>query len=287
MGQSPGNLEVAGAGQNVVQHAGLSLCEGSVAGIGIINDGLCGVDQIGELLVAGHQILLPVSGAGLHDLGDVGVVPAVVGVVVVQDLLTNEVDGIAEVSAPAVDNEALQLRIADFLSEGRNKGLDVQHDEVIAEAVGEALLQHGCVVQSGGVGGDDVVSSVDREGNADGAQLVHGLLLQVSDVAVVGAQTLHGLAIILLAVQTQLLSDQAGVIGAMGGVIGSLQAMEAIKYITGVGKLLTGYLLTYDAINQEFHKIKLPSNTDGCAVCGSHPTITELIDYEQVECTDK
>ena len=73
----------------------------------------------------------------------------------------------------------------------------------------------------------------------------------------------------------------------VGSGIGSLQAMEAIKYITGVGKLLTGYLLTYDAINQEFHKIKLPSNTDGCAVCGSHPTITELIDYEQVECTDK
>ena len=79
---------------------------------------------------------------------------------------------------------------------------------------------------------------------------------------------------------------QAGVIGAMGGVIGSLQAMEAIKYILGVGKLLTGYLLTYDAINQEFHKVKLPSNTDGCAVCGKHPTITELIDYEQVVCTD-
>ena len=70
------------------------------------------------------------------------------------------------------------------------------------------------------------------------------------------------------------------------GVIGSLQAMEAIKYILGVGKLLTGYLLTYDAINQEFHKIKLPSDTSGCAVCGDHPTITELIDYEQVECTD-
>ena len=70
------------------------------------------------------------------------------------------------------------------------------------------------------------------------------------------------------------------------GVIGSLQAMEAIKYILGVGKLLTGYLLTYDAINQEFHKVKLPSNTDGCAVCGKHPTITELIDYEQVVCTD-
>ncbi len=77
---------------------------------------------------------------------------------------------------------------------------------------------------------------------------------------------------------------QAGVIGAMGGVIGSLQAMEAIKYITGVGELLTGYLLTYDAITQEFRKIKLPKNTSKCPVCGEHPTITELIDYEQAVC---
>ena len=61
---------------------------------------------------------------------------------------------------------------------------------------------------------------------------------------------------------------QAGVIGAMGGVIGSLQAMEAVKYILGVGDLLTGYLLTYDALKMEFRKIKLPSDTSGCAVCG-------------------
>lgn len=77
---------------------------------------------------------------------------------------------------------------------------------------------------------------------------------------------------------------QAGVIGAMGGVIGSLQAMEAVKYILGVGDLLTGYLLTFDAITMEFRKIKLPSNTKNCAVCGENPTITELIDYEQAEC---
>ena len=80
---------------------------------------------------------------------------------------------------------------------------------------------------------------------------------------------------------------QAGVIGAMGGVIGSLQAMEAVKYILGVGDLLTGYLLTYDALKMEFRKIKLPSDTSGCAVCGDHPTITELIDYEQAECDGK
>ncbi|MCD8096282.1 MAG: molybdopterin-synthase adenylyltransferase MoeB [Ruminococcus sp.] len=77
---------------------------------------------------------------------------------------------------------------------------------------------------------------------------------------------------------------QAGVIGAMGGVIGSLQTMEAVKYILGVGDLLTGYLLTYDALKMDFRKVKLPSNTSECAVCGEHPTINELIDYEQTEC---
>ncbi len=77
---------------------------------------------------------------------------------------------------------------------------------------------------------------------------------------------------------------QAGVIGAMGGVIGSLQAMEAIKYITGAGELLVGHLLTYDALKMEFHKIKLPPRGKGCAVCSDTPTITELIDYEQPAC---
>ncbi|MGN0330262.1 MAG: HesA/MoeB/ThiF family protein [Kineothrix sp.] len=76
---------------------------------------------------------------------------------------------------------------------------------------------------------------------------------------------------------------QAGVIGAMGGVIGSLQAMEAVKYLIGQGDLLTGRLLTYDALKMEFHTIKLPQSCN-CAVCGEHPTITKLIDYEQAEC---
>jgi thiazole biosynthesis adenylyltransferase ThiF len=77
---------------------------------------------------------------------------------------------------------------------------------------------------------------------------------------------------------------QAGVIGAMGGVIGSLQAMEAIKYLLGVGDLLVGKLLTYDALKMEFHTIRLPKKSASCAVCGDEPTITELIDYEQAEC---
>ena len=77
---------------------------------------------------------------------------------------------------------------------------------------------------------------------------------------------------------------QAGVVGAMGGVIGSLQAMEAIKFIVGKGQLLTGHLLTYDALTMEFRKIKLPHHTENCPICGTHPTITQLIDNEQTEC---
>lgn len=77
---------------------------------------------------------------------------------------------------------------------------------------------------------------------------------------------------------------QAGVIGAMGGVIGSLQAMEAVKFILGKGELLTGALLTYDALSNRFHKVKLPPWNGKCAVCGEHPSITEPIDYAQAAC---
>lgn len=77
---------------------------------------------------------------------------------------------------------------------------------------------------------------------------------------------------------------QTGVIGAVCGVIGSLQAMEAIKYLIGTGDLLTGYLLTYDALKMEFRKVKLPAKTENCAVCGKYPTITELVNYEQPKC---
>jgi molybdopterin/thiamine biosynthesis adenylyltransferase len=77
---------------------------------------------------------------------------------------------------------------------------------------------------------------------------------------------------------------QAGVIGAMGGVIGSLQAMEAVKYIIGKGDLLTGWLLTFDALTMDWRKIKL-SKRDDCAVCGEHPTIQKPMDYAQAVCT--
>lgn len=66
---------------------------------------------------------------------------------------------------------------------------------------------------------------------------------------------------------------QVGIIGAMAGVIGSLQAMEVMKYLLGTGELLTGRLMTYDALKMEFRNIKLPGQVPGCAVCGEHPSI--------------
>lgn len=63
-------------------------------------------------------------------------------------------------------------------------------------------------------------------------------------------------------------AKETGIIGAMGGVIGSLQAMEAIKYLLGIGDLLTGRLLTYDALKMEFRMVKLPKENKLCPACG-------------------
>jgi adenylyltransferase/sulfurtransferase len=67
---------------------------------------------------------------------------------------------------------------------------------------------------------------------------------------------------------------QAGVLGVLPGVLGTLQATEAIKLITGVGEPLVGRLLTYDALEMRFHEFTVARRPD-CAVCGNAPTITE------------
>ena len=76
---------------------------------------------------------------------------------------------------------------------------------------------------------------------------------------------------------------EAGVLGVMGGIIGTIQATEALKYILGVGALLTGALLTFDAGTMDFRKVRLGTN-DKCRVCGGSPTITELFDEEMPVC---
>jgi len=77
--------------------------------------------------------------------------------------------------------------------------------------------------------------------------------------------------------------QEAGVIGAIPGVVGSLQAIEVIKLLLGKGEALKNTLLIYDALRTTFRRVKVPKNAD-CPICGDHPTITELQDYEANYC---
>jgi molybdopterin/thiamine biosynthesis adenylyltransferase len=72
--------------------------------------------------------------------------------------------------------------------------------------------------------------------------------------------------------------SEAGVLGVLPGIIGCIQATEAIKLILGIGQSLAGRLLLLDALSMEFREVQLRRNPD-CPVCGDHPTVTELIDY--------
>jgi adenylyltransferase/sulfurtransferase len=74
--------------------------------------------------------------------------------------------------------------------------------------------------------------------------------------------------------------QEAGVFGVLPGTIGIIQATETVKLILGLGTSLAGYLLIFDALDMEFHKVKLRKNRN-CPICGESPTIHELIDYHQ------
>jgi len=77
--------------------------------------------------------------------------------------------------------------------------------------------------------------------------------------------------------------SQAGVLGVLAGVIGSLQATEAIKTILGIGDLLTDHLLTYNALTMQFRKVPVKRHSK-CRLCSDASTITELVDHEQAVC---
>ena len=72
---------------------------------------------------------------------------------------------------------------------------------------------------------------------------------------------------------------EAGVLGALTGLVGSIQATEALKQFIGIGESLTSRLLLIDALSMTFREVKLKRNPS-CPLCGDNPTVTELIDYE-------
>ena len=73
---------------------------------------------------------------------------------------------------------------------------------------------------------------------------------------------------------------EAGVLGALCGTIGSIQATEVLKIILGIGEPLNGRLLLYDALSMEVRQVRVRRDPN-CVVCGDNPTITELIDYDE------
>ncbi|MBI5166842.1 MAG: molybdopterin-synthase adenylyltransferase MoeB [candidate division NC10 bacterium] len=74
--------------------------------------------------------------------------------------------------------------------------------------------------------------------------------------------------------------QEAGVLGVLCGVIGSIQGLEAVKILLGIGESLAGRLLFVDALTMEFRQVKVRRDPN-CPVCGDHPTITDLIDYHE------
>ncbi len=77
--------------------------------------------------------------------------------------------------------------------------------------------------------------------------------------------------------------SQAGVLGAIAGMLGTVQATEALKYILGIGDLLTDRLLMFNALKMNFRSVNLKKNPN-CPICSATPTITELVDGELPVC---
>jgi molybdopterin/thiamine biosynthesis adenylyltransferase/rhodanese-related sulfurtransferase len=73
---------------------------------------------------------------------------------------------------------------------------------------------------------------------------------------------------------------EAGVLGVLPGLVGCVQALEAIKLILGAGRPLIGRMVHFDTLSMEIRVNKLPKDPE-CPMCGAHPTITKLIDYEE------
>lgn len=77
--------------------------------------------------------------------------------------------------------------------------------------------------------------------------------------------------------------SQAGVLGAIAGMLGTIQAAEVLKFVTGVGDLLENRLLSFNAKNMRFREVNFKKNPK-CGICGDQPTITELVDEPLPSC---
>ena len=82
-------------------------------------------------------------------------------------------------------------------------------------------------------------------------------------------------------VQDTVTCSQAGVLGAVTGVIGSVQALEAVKFLLEKGELLTGKVFQFNGLTMQVHVTEIPNADKGCAVCGEKPSILNLADNRE------
>ena len=215
-------------------------------------DGICLLNQRAEFLVGIQQSFVVLV---FFQVIDVGQGSGVVCTVVAIGLLTDVVKRIAVVCTPAGDVDRLKLRLIDLFGCTGDIGLDIQLYKVITQAVRKSLCQNVCAVQSCLVGAGDVVVNADREGDTDGAQLFHRLFFVLS--CFVSIQSDRCFPIFLR--QTQFLSNQLGVVGAVGGVQQTRHRVEVIfaaERVDGIGS----------AEGRSQIQTVVPSQTE-CLVC--------------------
>jgi molybdopterin-synthase adenylyltransferase len=79
--------------------------------------------------------------------------------------------------------------------------------------------------------------------------------------------------------------NDVGILGMVTGIIGSMEALEAVKVITGIGETISGRVIVFDALSTEFSEVKL-TRDKACSLCGENPSITELVEYD-IKCKIK
>ncbi len=221
----------------MLNHKGLSLSVGFIAGIQIIGN-LVGLSHhFRELIVDGNQL----RRIRLSQVVDVGIVCGIVGVVIAIGLLEQVVLRIAVVSAPAIDIDGGQLRSTDFLCQRGDIGADVQDYVVLAEIVFKDLFQNDGSIQLALVVGRDIIVNGDGEGNALRSQLGHCLLL------ILGAQIrieFHGSFAVGLA-QAQVLNDQICVVRAIRGIAQAGHGVGVVLTLHGVDGVIAPIIIRH------------------------------------------
>jgi molybdopterin/thiamine biosynthesis adenylyltransferase len=220
----------------------------------------------------GSPVAMYLAAAGVGTLGIVDF--DVVELTNLQRQLLHDTD---DVGRPKVDSAAERLA-------GINPGVEVVKHQVMLSSANALELLSGYDVVVDGSDNFPVRYLVNDATQMLGLPLVHGSIFQFDGQASVflpGPETPCYRCLFPEPPPPGTVPScaEGGVFGVLPGIIGSIQAVEAIKLITGIGEPLAGRLLLFDALAMDFTTVRLRWDPE-CPMCGKHPTVTELIDYD-------